>query len=226
MDKKQGRLICFDGIDGSGKTTQINLLKKYLSEKNIPFEVISFPQYGQNEFAKQIKDYLEGKLGELEEVDPYLVAKLYASDRLVVKERIKSWLDAGKLVIANRYVSSSKAHLGANLPDEQRKEFIEWIDRLEYKTNGMPKPDLNILLNVDPKIGQKNVAENHNPDIHEKDLSHEEKAAKIYLELSQAEENWKVVESMENGLPAGRQGNLKSKSEINELLVEILDNIL
>lgn len=192
----KGILIVIDGIDGSGKTTQINLLKKYLSEKRIPFEAISFPQYGQNEFAKQIQDYLEGKLSKLDEVDPYSVARLYAGDRLAVKERIKSWLDVGKLVIANRYVSSSKAHLGANLPENKKEEFMEWLDELEYQTNGMPKPDLNILLKVDPKIGQKNALSKNTPDIHEKNLSHEEKAAKIYLELSKMEENWVVVNCM------------------------------
>lgn len=196
MDKKQGKLIVIDGIDGSGKTTQINLLKKYLSEKNIPFEVISFPQYGQNEFTRQIQEYLEGKLGKLEEVDPYFVAKLYAGDRLAVKERIKSWLDVGKLVIANRYVSSSKAHLGANLPKEKRAEFIGWIDRLEYQTNGMPKPNFTIFLNVDPKVGQENAKGKSNPDIHEKNLAHLQVAGEIYLELSRMEENWVVVNCM------------------------------
>lgn len=192
----RGKLIVIDGIDGSGKTTQINLLKKYLSEKNIPFEVISFPQYGKNEYAIKIKDYLEGKMGKIDEVDPCFVARLYANDRLAAKEKIKSWLENGKLVIANRYVFSSKAHLGANLPENRREDFMKWIDQLEYQTNGMPKPDLNILLNIDPKIGQMNALKDQLKDIHEQSLTHEEKAAKIYLELSQAEENWVVVNCM------------------------------
>lgn len=194
----KGFFLVIDGIDGSGKTTQINLLKKYFAEKNIPYEIISFPQYGKNEYSKKIKDYLEGRLGKLEEVDPYFIAKEYANDRLTAKDLINEWLNSGKLVIANRYVSASKAHLGANLPDEKREEFIEWIDQLEYGTNTLPRPDLTILLKVDPEIGQENALKDHLVDMHEESTEHEEKAAKIYLELSQTEENWVVVNCMEN----------------------------
>lgn len=215
MDKKQGKLIALEGIDGSGKTTQIELLRQYLASKSptLQVEVISFPQYGKNEYAKQITDYLEGKLGKLEEVDPYIVAKFYAQDRLTAKDLIKSWLVDGKLAIANRYVSSSKAHLAAHLPEGKREEFIRWVDDLEYQKNQMPREDLTILLNVDPKIGQKNALSKNSPDIHEEDLSHEEKAAQIYLELSQRESNWVVVDCMEDG-------KMKSKEDINKELIQ------
>ena len=215
----KGNLVVIDGVDGSGKTTQVNLLSKYLAEKNIPYEVISFPQYGKNEYSKKIKDYLEGHLGKLAEVDPYFIAKEYASDRLTAKDLIKSWLMMGKLVIANRYVSASKAHLGANLPDEKKEEFMEWIDRLEYQTNGMPKPDLTILLKVDPKIGQENALKDHLTDIHEKSLEHEEKAAKIYFKLSQAEENWFVVDCM-------KDGGMKSPEDIQNEILRIVNKNL
>lgn len=212
MDKKQGRLIVIEGIDGSGKTTQIDLLVKYLSDRNIPFETISFPQYGKNEYADKVYDYLSGKFGE---VDPYSIAKVYAADRKTVKDLINNWLNAGKLVIVNRYVSSSKAHLGANLKDVERENFMEWIDRLEYQTNGMPKLDLNILLKVDPKIGQQNSQVDHRVDIHEQSIKHEEKATQIYFELSQAEEDWVVVDCMDDG-------KMKPPEKIQQDLLSIL----
>ncbi len=214
-----GKLLVFDGIDGSGKTTQIDLLGKYLTEKDMPYEIISFPQYGKNEYSKQINDYLEGKLGRLKEVDPYVIAKVYASDRLTAKDLINGWLKSGKLVIANRYVSASIAHLGANLKAGKLEEFTRWINQLEYQTNGMPKPNLNILLKVLPEIGQQNALKDHQVDIHEKSLEHEQKAAQIYFELSQAEENWVVVDCMENG-------KMKDKDEIGQLIVEILETLL
>ena len=151
----KGYLIVFEGIDGSGKTTQIEFLSQYLATQGQALrawgvKVISFPQYGQNEYADRISDYLSGKLGKLSDIDPYEMAKLYASDRKTVRDLIKGWLKSGKLVISNRYISSNKAHQGANLPKEKRAEFFKWLDELEYQTNGMPKPDLTILLKVDP----------------------------------------------------------------------------
>lgn len=214
MNKKQGLLLVFEGIDGSGKTTQIKLLRQYLALQGVTLqvEVISFPQYGKNEYADKISRYLSGKLGH---IDPYELARVYANDRKTVREQILGWLENGKLVIANRYVSSSKAHMGANLDDAERKEFIEWLDELEYQENGMPKPDLTILLKVDPKIGQKNALDKTKPDIHEKNLEHEQNAAKIYFELSQNEPNWVVVDCM-------RDGQMKSEEDIHKDLVDII----
>lgn len=212
MDKKHGKLLVIDGIDGSGKTTQVNLLKKYLEEKKISFEIISFPQYGKNEYAEKITRYLSGKLNK---VDPYELAKIYADDRLTAKEQILGWLENGKLVIANRYVSSSKAHLGASLVVEKREEFFEWLDGLEYKTNKMPREDLTILLNVDPVIGQQNVQYKHHKDIHENDLNHLNKAKKVYLELSKTKENWVVLDCMQDN-------EMKSKEDIHKDLINLL----
>ena len=215
----KGKLLVFEGIDGSGKTTQIDLLSQSLKEKGLDFEVISFPQYGKNEYARQIADYLAGKLGQLDEVDPYLIAKAYASDRLTAKDLINSWLEDGKLVIANRYVSASKAHLGANLPEEKREEFFKWLDQLEYQTNKMPREDLAILLMVDPQIGQKNTQKDHKVDMHEKSIEHEQKAAQIYFELSKMEENWQVLDCMENG-------QMKSKEEIHQDIIMKLSHLI
>lgn len=219
MDKKQGELIVIDGIDGSGKTTQIELLGKYLLDKSIPFEVINFPRYGENLYADLVTRYLEGEFGSINEVNPYLISLAFAGDRLLAKEQIEKWLQSGKMVIANRYVSSSKAHMGANLPEEKQQEFAQWIDQLEYKTNGMPKPDLNILLKVAAKIGQKNALKDHLVDMHEKSIEHEEKAAQIYLELSQSEENWKVVDCMDNS-------EMRNKEEILDEIIRILKDKL
>ena len=211
-------LIVFEGTDGSGKTTQIDLLSKELKIRRIDFEVISFPQYGKNKYADQIVDYLEGKLGDINEVDPYEIAKFYASDRKTARDLINGWLESGKLVIANRYISSSKAHLGAYLDEDKRQQFIKWVDDLEYQQNKMPREDLTILLNVDPKVGQENSQNKNHPDLHEDNLKHLETANKIFLELGE-ENNWVVVDCM-------KEGKMRTPEDIQGEIVKIVDNII
>lgn len=207
----KGAFIVIDGIDGSGKTTQIELLKKALASKGVPLQAISFPRYGDNKYTDQIEKYLRGE----ESFDPYTISKAYAADRLLAKPQIEAWLKQGKLVVANRYVSASKAHLGAKLPEGEDKVFFKWLDQLEYKRNALPKEDLTILLSVDPKTGQQNALKAKKKDINEHDLKHLEEAAEIYLELSKSEPNWVVVECMANG-------KMKSPEQIHKEILDIL----
>lgn len=223
---QKGLLIVIEGVDGSGKTTQVNLISETLKQKNIPHEVISFPRYADNIYGKLIRRYLEGEFGGTEEVNPYLMACIFAGDRHLAKPLIENFLNEGKVVLANRYVASSKAHMSANLTENKREEFMAWLDELEYQTNKIPKEDLNILLNVDPEIAQKNIRgekgpvdRSSNKDIHETSLNHLKTAQGIYLEISKAEQNWKVVECMEGG-------RMKDKEVIHKLVVEILDSFL
>ncbi len=214
---KKGSLIVIEGIDGSGKTTQIELLKQALVSQGLALEAISFPRYEDNIYGKLVKRYLEGEFGGINNVNPYLMALVYAGDRVLAKPQIEKWLGEGKVVLANRYVSSSKAHMGANLPQAGREEFLSWLDELEYETNGIPKEDLTILLAVDPKLGMENVS-GRGPDLHEENIKHLEAANKIYLELSKRENNWQVVDCM-------KDGEMKSPEEIQQELLSILEEI-
>lgn len=222
----KGKIVVFEGADGSGKTTQINLLSQALQQKGVDFEIVSFPQYGKNQYAEYIYAYLSGKFGNINEVDPHDLAKAYANDRKTVRDQIKNWLNEGKLVIANRYVSSSKAHLGANMSEEKRNQFIKWLDELEYeqssstnKENGMPKEDLTILLNIDPRVVQINSQSKNHPDLHEDSLTHQTSAREIFLQLANSEPNWYVVECM-------KDGEMKSPEEIHKEIMEILERFL
>lgn len=215
---KKGYLAVIDGIDGSGKTTQIKLLQGYLKQQNILHEIISFPRYTENIYGKLIKRYLLGEFGNLTQVNPYLMALAYAGDRLLAKSQIEQWLSEGKVVIANRYVSASKAHLGANLPEIKRAEFIDWLEELEYQTNKIPKEDLTILLTVDPKIGQKNVS-GKGPDLHEDNLIHLQQAQQIYLDLAKLNSNLEVVNCM-------KDNRMRLPQDIHLELLKILDKLV
>lgn len=211
---KKGSLIVIEGIDGSGKTTQIDLLAKALVEKKIPYEVISFPRYGDNIYAELVARYLEGEFGTIAQVNPYLISLAFAGDRLLAKPEIEKWLNESKIVLANRYISANKAHMGAHLTGDQREEFISWLDVLEYQTHQMPREDLTILLSVDPKTGQKNLA-SRLPDLHEENIKHLEEANKIYLELSKQENNWHVIDCM-------RDSQMRSPEDIHQELLRVL----
>ncbi|MBI2086362.1 dTMP kinase [Candidatus Daviesbacteria bacterium] len=211
---KQGQLIVIEGIDGAGKTTQIELLKQALASRARPCEAISFPRYEDNIYGKLIKRYLEGEFGSIDQVNPYLLALAFAGDRLLAKPKIEKWLAEGKTVLVNRYVSSSKAHLGANLPNDKKEDFLKWLDELEYQTNDLPKEDLTILLNIDPEMGQKNVL-GRNTDLHEENLKHLEQAGKIYLELAKQETNWYVTSCMTDG-------KMKSLEDIHQEIKQVL----
>lgn len=214
---KKGKLIVIEGIDGSGKTTQIQLFQQYLKEQGILNEAISFPRYGDNIYGKLIKRYLEGEFGDILQVNPYLIALAYAGDRLMARSSVTDWLSEGKTVIANRYVPSSKAHLGANLSEDKRQEFFKWLDELEYHTNRIPKEDLTILLDVDPRSGQKNVS-GRGYDLHEESLKHLQEARQVYLELAKTQSNWQIINCMEGD-------QMRSPQDIHQELVKILDKL-
>src|SRR5580692_9221423 len=126
----RGKLIALEGIDGSGKRTQLDLLASDLAARGLAAFRISFPRY-ESSFGKLVGRYLNGEFGALGAVDPHLSALLYAGDRLEARAEIESNLSAGKIVLADRYVASNMAHQSARMPAAQREEFLMWLKRLE-----------------------------------------------------------------------------------------------
>src|SRR5215469_823734 len=134
---KLGKLIAIEGIDGSGKNTQVRLLQQELSARGYSIYSTGFPQY-ESWFGKMVGQFLNGDLGPLEKVDPHFSALLYAGDRFEAKSRIREALSRGSIVLADRYVASNLAHQTARAPAGQRGEFIAWIEHLEYQIYGLP----------------------------------------------------------------------------------------
>ncbi len=125
MVNKKGKLIVFEGIDGSGKSTQSKLFKRYLEKQGEEVIEISFPQYGKKS-AGLIEEYLKGVYGSAEEVGPYRASIFFACDRYDASFQIKEWLEKGKIVIADRYVSSNAGHQGGKINNPQeRTNFLK-----------------------------------------------------------------------------------------------------
>jgi dTMP kinase len=200
----KGKLIVIDGVDGSGKGTQTTMLLETLKAEGYQCEVIDFPQYGQKS-AGMVEEYLNGKYGP---VDPYSSSVFYAVDRFDASFKLRSWLEAGKIVVSNRYVTASAGHQGGKiLNDAERIKYFKWLDNLEYSVFKIPKPDLNILLHVPAEVAQKLVDKKNKAqrayaggkkrDLHEADLNHLKQAEKVFLEIAELFPNTKMVECVE-----------------------------
>jgi len=184
--------IVIEGLDGAGKSTQIKYLQQYLTEQAIPFEYLHFPRLEEPVFGHLISKFLRGELGALNEVNPYLVALMYAADRHNAAPLLKQWIDNGKTILADRYVFSNIGYQCAKLSDEKEKSLLaEWILNLEYNQYQIPQPDINIFIDVPFSFTRKslqNTREGNDrdylqgrKDIHEADLDFQQKVRDVYL---------------------------------------------
>jgi dTMP kinase len=194
-----GRLIAIEGIDGSGKRTQLDLLGNQLIADGNRVYSTGFPQY-DSWFGKMVGQFLNGELGALEAVDPHFTALLYAGDRFEAKPKIEAALKEGKIVLIDRYTSSNLAHQTARAAPEKRAEFRKWIEHLEYDIYDLPREDLILYLRVPPNEAQKLVAQkaarsytSAKRDLQEASLRHLQDAADMYDLLARSAP-WVTIE--------------------------------
>jgi thymidylate kinase len=174
-----GIFIAIEGTDGAGKGTQTALLKERLEGLGRRVLIVDFPRYGTPEGA-EIRKWLDGKL----EWTPLEAADRYAADRKNASPEMHEVLGEGGVVIANRYLTSNIAHQGARLKDPvERKELYDYVFRKEYGENGIPKPDLTLVLHVTVGVSQANVDRRGTRDRLEADPTHLASAEEIYLAL-------------------------------------------
>jgi dTMP kinase len=198
----RGKLIVLEGIDGSGKRTQLEALARELSVRQIAATEISFPRY-EGFFGKLVARFLNGEFGTLDAVDPHFSALLYAGDRLESKPLLEAALASGRTVLADRYVGSNLAHQGSRVPAEKRAEFLAWLKQLEYQVYALPAEDLVVYLRVPVAeahrlIGEKSARQytNLRRDLQEADFAHLQAAAALYDELAR-QPNWVKIECMD-----------------------------
>lgn len=223
----RGKFIAMEGIDGSGKRTQIELLVRALEAKGLAVSAIGFPNY-EGFFGKLVGQFLNGDFGALDSVDPRFSAMLYAGDRLQAAPGIRQDLDAGKMVLADRYIASNLAHQGSRVPREKRDEFLAWLKKLEYEIYALPQEDLVIYLRVSADEAHRLVGEKAKRDytrlkrdILEADMEHLEKAAQVYDQLAK-QPHWVTIDGHERGANA-----LRSPEDIHqEILRAVHSRIL
>lgn len=197
----RGKLIAVEGIDGSGKRTQIEMLSAALTRRRVPHTSVSFPRYDAF-FGLLAGQFLDGKFGA--KIDPHLSALLYAGDRFDARQEIESALAKSQVVLADRYAASNLAHQTARVPPAQRADFIHWLTKLEFQIYGIPAEDLVIFLRVPVGHAQRLVGKkkarhytSRRHDILEADRRHLRTAASIYEKLAK-NPRWVTIDCLDN----------------------------
>lgn len=212
---QKGKFIVIEGGDGSGKTTQAELLISYLKKHKIPTAYISFPRYKESIWGGMVRRFLDGDFGRIDEVDPYFASTLYAGDRFSASPQIRKWLEEGKTIVCNRYVSSNIGHMAAKFrKQEDRKKYSDWLEKLEYKENRIPREDIVVLLQVDPAVSRK-LMKNRKLDIHEKDQNYQEEVYRVYEKVAKHKKNWVRISCAQNG-------QLLEPEQIHQLVINEL----
>lgn len=204
----KGIFIVIEGSDGSGKGTQFNIIGDRLKEQGHEVATYDFPQYDQ-ESSYFVREYLNGKYGDANELGAYVPSLFFALDRFQASQSIKKDLEAGKIVLSNRLTGANLAHQGQKIDDEAEKtKYYDWLYDLEFNILGIPKPDINIVLLVPAEIAQKLVDKkaaraytDKKRDIHEADLNHLERSVAAYKKLcEQFPEQFIAIEGVQGDI--------------------------
>ena len=206
-----GMLIVLEGLDGAGKSTQLKMLCDYLAGSGRKLKYLHFPRYDAPVYGELIANFLKGEYGSNDAVHPQLVALLFAEDRADASKIIKGWLDEGYCIVLDRYVYSNIAFQTSKLADRGKSLALrEWIFNLEYNVFGIPRPDLNLFLDVPIDFVDARLKDNREgddrdylegkQDIHEADINFQRKVRAVYLECCESDPDFKRIDcSDENG---------------------------
>ncbi len=218
------KLIIIEGLDGSGKSTQVQLLENYFNKNEINYRKIKLPDY-DSPSSTLVKMYLGGEFGKAAaDVNAYAASAFYAVDRFA-SYRL-NWgkdYENGTLILADRYATSNSIYQMEKIPESEWDVYLDWSADFEYGKIGIPKPDAVIYLDMPVEISQKLMTERYNgdegkKDVHEVNVSFLEKCRKSALYTAE-KQGWKVVACSDgvNPLPI---------EQIHKRIVEIVEEEL
>lgn len=222
-------LFVIEGLDGAGKSTQVHRLKEYLESLEAPLEYIHFPRYDSAIYGDLIGRFLKGDFGSIESVHPQLVALLFAEDRHGAGPEMKTILRSGGNVLLDRYVYSNIAYQCAKLADPNEAEDLrEWIINTEFGSFGLPRPDLNIFLDVPLSFVEKMLAKNRQgddrgylhgaQDIHEASIAFQSRVRDMYLRQCKSDPGFIRIDCSDSN------GEMLPADEIFSKIKAVVDN--
>lgn len=227
---QKGLFIVLDGNDGSGKATQAELLRRALETKGIPSIKLDFPAYDRNFFGALVGECLAGKHGDFLHMDPKIASSLYALDRLESSPEIRRALEAGTMVLADRFSSSNQIHQGGKIADEtERAAFLLWLERMEHEVLGIPRPDAIVYLKVPVEtsltlLTEKRAQKNGALGALDRDTVEEDRA---YLERSHETANWLASrEAHWHIIDCATGGAMRSREAIHEEIAAVVSELL
>ena len=216
-----GKLIVIEGLDGSGKSTQLDLLYENLKKKGIDCKSVSFPDY-DNPSSTLVKMYLAGNFGKKPgDVNAFAASVFYTVDRYAsYKSNWGEYYNNGGTIVSGRYTTSNAVHQASKLPESEWEDFLSWLYDFEYNKIGIPKPDKVIFLDMPIEVSQKLLTkryegDNSKKDIHECDTEYLDrcrKAAVFTAEFS----DWETIPCSKDGEPRN----------IEEIAEDVLKSVL
>ena len=199
-----GKLIVIEGLDGSGKATQSNLVYEALVSQGKPVRKVSFPAY-ESQSSALVKMYLAGDFGkDPGDVNAFAASTFFAVDRYAsFKKDWAEFYENGGIIIADRYTTSNAVHQCSKLPQEEWDSFLAWLFDFEYRLMGIPAPDRVIYLQVDPTVSQKLMTgryqgDESKKDIHESNLSYLDRSREAAEYCAKAL-GWQTVHCVQDG---------------------------
>ena len=194
-------LIAIEGVDGSGKRTLTEGLRKAFEADGRSVATLAFPRYGQSVTADVAAEALHGEHGDLSS-SVYAMAMLFALDRAGAVEQIEALRRDFDVVILDRYVASNAAYSAARLHQDAAGNVVAWVRELEYERLRLPAPDWQVLLDVPVELAAQRAEHRANTeadrakDAYERDDGLQRRTAEVYQGLAAADwgGRWRVAE--------------------------------
>ncbi len=214
-------IIVLEGLDACGKSTQTEILLNNLKNKDISVGWKRFPGYENNPAGARIAAYLRGELGDLNAINPEMIASLYAADRLFEIDEVEKLRSANDIVIFDRGVSSNLIYTPARGSNpEEVDELEKYVEKLEYEIFGFPRESLVIFLDASFEAREKiHAAKNRLTDLHESDEKYLKKVRDVALGRCDKDFRWVKI-------PVDERGELKSREMVaEEILALVLEKL-